>query len=96
MSGALHHSRSVISIASIISVVSSEPHEYYRRHVIIGIDNSQVGAAECVAYAADVSSNSAKSRCCVPLVHCNAHVSYAVTICLDDDNCMPLVRAVLK
>jgi hypothetical protein len=49
MSGALHHSRSTISIASVISVVASEPHEYYRRHIVIGIDNSQVGAAvSCV------------------------------------------------
>ncbi|KAF6257377.1 hypothetical protein COO60DRAFT_1639995 [Scenedesmus sp. NREL 46B-D3] len=43
MAGALPHSRSAISIASIISVVASEPHEHYRRHIIIGIDNSLVG-----------------------------------------------------
>jgi hypothetical protein len=57
MSGALPHSRSAISIASVISVVASEPHEYYRRHIIIGIDNSQVGmaASSAVQPAADVS-----------------------------------------
>jgi len=41
----LAHSRSAISVASIISVVASEPYEYYRRHIIVGIDNSLVGGA---------------------------------------------------
>eukprot|EP00775_Hariotina_reticulata_P013975 gene13975-14090_t len=36
----MQRSRSSISVASIISVVASEPHEFYRRHIIVGIDNS--------------------------------------------------------
>jgi nucleotide-binding universal stress UspA family protein len=46
MAGALlPHSRSAISVASIISVVASEPHEHYRRHIIVGIDNSLTSKA---------------------------------------------------
>lgn len=41
----LAHSRSAISVASIISVVASEPYEYYRRHIIVGIDNSLTSTA---------------------------------------------------
>eukprot|EP00878_Enallax_costatus_P012141 GHUV01012675.1.p1 GENE.GHUV01012675.1~~GHUV01012675.1.p1 ORF type:complete len:179 (+),score=37.74 GHUV01012675.1:287-823(+) len=36
----MQHSRSAVSVASVISVVASEPGETYSRHIVIGIDNS--------------------------------------------------------
>jgi hypothetical protein len=77
MSGALHHSRSAISIASVISVVASEPHEYYRRHVIISIDNSQVGSCQqcCAAFCSCVKNFSVNGRCCIALLQAYVHRS---------------------
>lgn len=49
----LGRSRSAISVASIISVVASEPGDDYGRHIVIGIDNTQAGGVACVARGQD-------------------------------------------